>query len=347
MSKDSSSRGETHRCHSQSTVFEPLIDNHGRRIRYVRMSVTDRCNLRCQYCMPPQGVKLKRKSDILTWEEMIHLVRIFTRLGMTKLRITGGEPFVRKGLLAFLEQIQAMPNLPNVYITTNGVEIENLIPALKSLNIAGINLSLDAMDGERYFLITRQDKFDEVMRTFQAILDQSLPLKINTVVQKEVNLDQVIPLARLAENYPVTVRFIEEMPFRGIKPVHKEIFKAEEILSLLQSQFTGMEEISDIAASAQSFSVPGFSGRIGIIPGFSRTFCSTCNRIRIKADGGVKTCLYGKASVNLLPLLRAKESDSAIVQVIRASVGRRYRDGFEAESADSSSRSDSMVRIGG
>jgi len=192
-----------------------LYDNHGRAINYLRLAVTDRCNLRCFYCMPEEGIKYLPKKDLLTFEEIERLVSLLATLGITKIRLTGGEPFVRTDLIQLIRKIVAIPGIHDVHLTTNGVLTAPYLKELKALGIASVNLSLDTLDKTRFHTITRRDEFDNVMNTFEQLLLHAIPVKINAVVMEGKNIDDILPLIELTKNKNVSVRFIEEMPFNG------------------------------------------------------------------------------------------------------------------------------------
>ena len=192
-----------------------LYDNHGRLINYLRLAVTDRCNLRCFYCMPERGIQFTDREELLSYEEMRRIVQFLVSMGIEKLRITGGEPFVRKDMMDFLSAVSKLKNLRKINITTNGTLTENLVPEFKKLRIHSVNLSLDSIDRERFHQITRRDELPTVMRTLDQLLEFGIPTKINTVVMDGRNTDDIIPMVELAKELPISVRFIEEMPFNG------------------------------------------------------------------------------------------------------------------------------------
>ena len=194
--------------HSQFSE-SALVDNFFRSITYLRLSVTDRCNLRCRYCMPSEGINFQPADKILSWEEMTRLTKIFVDLGITKVRITGGEPFSRKGILDFLTKIRSFSGLEELYVTTNGVGIAQFVPALKKIGLNGINLSLDTLNKHRFVELTRRDSLDQVLEFFSEVLKYKIRLKINTVVKEGFNTAEIVPIARLAQKYPIEVRFIE------------------------------------------------------------------------------------------------------------------------------------------
>ena len=323
-----------------------LLDSYQRSITYLRLSVTDLCNLRCRYCMPPGGIELQQRSEILSWEEMLRLVNIFVALGIRKLRITGGEPFVRKGLPDFLRLVRKSFKL-GLYITTNGVDVARFVPELKAINISGINLSLDTLNRQRFIEIARRDAFEQVLETLNAILQSGIPLKINSVVKQGFNTDDILQIARLAQHNPVEIRFIEEMPFAGSAGVGPSSWNAERITALLRSHYPAMQALAQGNATARLFRIPGYVGRVGVIASYSRQFCGDCNRVRITANGYLKTCLYDAGALDLKMLLRSGASDQEIQTRIRQCVAGRFRDGFEAFANRRTKITESMASIGG
>jgi cyclic pyranopterin phosphate synthase len=311
-----------------------LYDNHGRLINYVRLAVTDRCNLRCFYCMPEEGIQYVAKSELLTYEEMVRLVAVLARLGVSKLRITGGEPFVRKDMMDFLRSVSGLPGLEKINLTTNGVLTAPWVPELKALGIGSVNLSLDTLDRQRFFDITRRDELPRVMDTFYALLDAGIDTKINAVVMDGKNTDDIIPMVELGRRLPVSVRFIEEMPFNGGEGARHAALPWDHrrILAHLSERYPDLEKLPDPPHStAYHYRVPGFEGNVGIIAAYSRTFCGTCNRIRVTPQGGLKTCLYDEGVFNLRDLMRNGASDEQLAAALVEALGHRARDGWEAE----------------
>lgn len=328
-----------------------LIDNHGRPINYLRLAITDRCNLRCYYCMPENGIIYENRDVLLSYEEMIRLTTILAEMGVSKVRITGGEPFVRRNLIDFLYNVKAIPGIESLHITTNGVLTRKYLGELKSIGVSSINLSLDTLDKEKFKEITRRDEFDNVMRTYYAILEHEFRLKINCVVIDQKNTDDIIPMVELARDNPVSIRFIEEMPFNGDGDYNPSShWNAKKIYQKIQSSFPGITKIPDPPFSTSSnYKIPGFAGDIGIIAAFSRTFCGTCDRIRVTAQGQLKTCLYDGGILSIRDLLRSTEDNEIIRTKLYEVIGSRSKDGFEAESKRSLDQpaTESMSTIGG
>lgn len=327
-----------------------LFDNHGRPISYLRLAVTDRCNLRCTYCMPEHGLEWLSRRDLLTYEEMLRLSKLLVGLGINKIRITGGEPFVRKDMIKFLSALAETDGLQQINLTTNGVATGQFIPQLLQLGIRSVNLSLDTLDRARFFEITRRDELPAVLQTLETLLRHDVKVKINAVVMQGQNDADIIPLAELAEKLPVDVRFIEEMPFNGgDHTVTRPYWDHQRILETLRSRWPDLQKIADPPAStSMNYQQAGHLGNIGIIAAWTRSFCGTCNRIRITPQGVLKTCLYDRGVLNLRDLMRDGLSDAELTQELLEAFGKRHKDGWEAEKATAGQGiSESMAMIGG
>lgn len=328
-----------------------LIDPWNRTIDYLRIAVTDRCNLRCFYCMPAEGINYLPKKELLSYEEIIRLIEIFSSLGIKKIRLTGGEPFLRKDFMSLLESIKRITGIEALHITTNGVLTFQHLDQMKAIGIDGVNLSLDSLDKENFHKITRRDEFETVMKTLDGLLERGMSTKINMVVMHGKNTHEVIDMAELAVDKKVSVRFIEEMPFNGSNlSTSKQNWNHTRILSELNSHFDTLQKLnSDPSNPATLYKVPGHIGNLGIIPAYSRTFCGACNRIRLTATGTIKNCLYDEGVLDVKELLRSDRSDEDIRQVLIATVQKREKDGFAAEKNRKldKSISESMSTIGG
>ncbi len=327
-----------------------LYDNHGRVINYLRIAVTDRCNLRCHYCMPEEGIKYVDRSNLLTFEELERVVTIFSRLGIDKIRITGGEPFLRKGINDFLESIVAIGRVKSTHITTNGTLTHDKVGELKNLGVSSVNLSLDSLDPSRFFEITRRDNFDRVMTTLAELIEYEIPTKINMVVMNRHNIDDILPMIELTKHNEISVRFLEEMPFNG-SGEHDDLstWNHIHILDYIKSNHPGLRKINDGPNSTSSnYQVPGYVGNIGVIASFSRTFCGTCNRLRLTPIGLLKTCLYDDGVFNIRDLIRQGATDADLSHTLIEALSHRAKDGYEAEQKRSIIRvSESMATIGG
>ena len=327
-----------------------LYDNHGREINYMRLAVTDRCNLRCHYCMPEEGINYVARKELMTYEEMLRIVSSFSKEGISKIRITGGEPFLRRDMMYFLESISKLPDLKKIHITSNGTLLMDKIDALRQMGIRDINLSLDSLDRARFLKITRRDDFTKVMACLEALLAANFNVKINMVVMADHNIDDILPMVELAKNKNLSVRFIEEMPFNGTDGKGNQNYWSHlQILDKIKSEFPAVQKLTDPKFSTSAnYQIDGFQGTFGIIAAFSRTFCGTCNRIRLTPQGLIKTCLYDNGVFNVRDLLRAGATDEQLAATLKDALNHRAKDGFEAEQKRGQFPvSESMATIGG
>jgi cyclic pyranopterin phosphate synthase len=294
-----------------------LIDSFSRRIDYLRISVTDRCNLRCLYCMPSHGVQTIPREEILHYEEIHRLIDIAARMGVRKVRITGGEPLVRSGIVSFVASLSQIPNLEDITLTTNGTLLEAFAQPLREAGLRRVNISLDTLDSKKYAHITRGDELDQVWRGIHQALEAGLsPLKINMVVIRGLNDQEVEEFARLTLKEPINLRFIEFMPIGAPGFWRPErVVKVEEIKSRLSH--LGHLEPTKIRGDgpARYFYLPGAHGTVGFIGAFSDHFCSSCNRMRITCDGRLRPCLFSEAEIDLRGPLRRGCSDEKLVSL--------------------------------
>jgi cyclic pyranopterin phosphate synthase len=301
--------------------------------------------------MPAEGIHYLPKNELLTYEEIERLITLFATLGISKIRLTGGEPFVRNDLMQLIGTLVRIPGIKDLHLTTNGVLTAPHIPELKKLGIASVNLSLDTLDSERFKTITRRNEFDEVVKTYSSLLDHEIPVKINAVVMEDKNIDDIVPLIELTKRNPVSVRFIEEMPFNGEGTHYPRLhWTYKKILEYITAHYPNIYKIQDPENSTSNhYAIPGHRGNIGIIAAFSRTFCGTCNRIRITAQGGLKTCLYDDGVLNIKELMRSGKNDAAITTALLNAFNSRPLNGFEAEEKrkDHTPAHESMSTIGG
>lgn len=325
-----------------------LFDNHNRPITYLRLAVTDRCNLRCFYCMPETGIKYLPKQQLLTYEEMERLVAVLARMGVSKLRLTGGEPFVRAGLMGFLDRLSIIPGMHELHMTTNGVLTASHVADMARLGVKSVNLSLDTLDRARFQQITRRDELPAVLNTLDELLAHDIRVKINAVVMDGQNTQDLFSLAELARNQPIDVRFIEEMPFNG-EGSHYPIltWTHQRILAELHSFYPDLQPRPTAPhATATTYQAPGHVGTMGIIAAYTRTFCGSCNRIRLTAQGTLKTCLYDNGVLDVRALLRSGVTDDDLVAAFLKAFAHRPATGFEAE-AHRPEVTESMSTIGG
>ncbi|MGH1516659.1 GTP 3',8-cyclase MoaA [Chryseobacterium sp. JK1] len=327
-----------------------LTDKFGRHINYLRLAVVDRCNLRCTYCMPENGLVWIKQNDLMTDEEMVRICSIFTGLGVNKIRITGGEPFVRKNCISLIENISHLNNLTDLSITTNGLLTEPYIPQLKEFGIKSVNLSLDTLDENRFFTITRRRSFNKVMKTLDSLLKHEIQVKINTVVMENQNIEDIIPLVQLTKDLPVDVRFIEEMPFNGDDHTTTLHWNHSKILNHIKDYFPQLIKTEDPKSSTSyQYKIPAFTGNIGIIAAYTRSFCGDCNRIRITPSGILRSCLYEGGGINLKDEIRSGKTDEELTHIIIKTIHHKPKDGWEAEkhTLTASQIHQSMATIGG
>ena len=326
-----------------------MEDNFGRRIDYLRLSVTDRCNLRCRYCMPEEGVAPLDHGQILSYEEMLRVAAVAVRLGVSKIRVTGGEPLVRKGLVGFIGHLAALTPAPEVTLTTNGLRLADMAADLRRAGLSRINVSLDTLRPERFERITRRGGLEQVLAGLKAAEAAGLsPLKLNMVPIAGENADEIIDFARLTLEHPWEVRFIEFMPVSGgLSYGEENRFPAASIVAELQ-RLGPLEAIArqGPAGPARLYRYAGGLGRIGVIPAVSEHFCSECNRLRITADGRIRPCLFSTEELDLRRLLRSGAGDGALEQLLLQAIGvkpERHRIG-EADFVQGARR---MQEIGG
>jgi len=327
-----------------------MKDSYNRTIDYVRIAVTDRCNLRCFYCMPAEGIPYEPKAQLLSYEEITRLLKVLARVGFRKVRFTGGEPFLRKDFMQLLENTASIAAYDTINITSNGTLLKHHIPKLKELGITKINLSIDSLDKERFHKITRRDDFDKVFDTFHELLAHDFKVKLNAVIMHGINTQDIVPLSELAATYPVDVRFIEEMPFNGGYKENLKMYSAKDIYTDLKKHYSNLNPLPmSHGDTANLYQVPGHKGNIGVIAAFSRTFCNTCNRLRISSKGEIKNCLYDDGVFNIRDYMRTGVSDEDLRLKFQELLRLKPKDGFEAEKLrkGGSKNMESMSVIGG
>lgn len=328
-----------------------LVDGHGRVVDYVRLAVTDKCNLRCFYCMPEEGIDFVQRKELLTYEELTRVVGLLSEEGVSKVRITGGEPFLRKGIMTFFHSLAELPLINNISVTTNGTLTGEYLDELISLGIKSFNLSIDSIDRQRFAEITRRDSFEKVWSCYESMLEKDLNLKLNCVVMKDRNIQDLIAMVDLGKDANVSVRFIEEMPFNGDGSFYKKLeWDYTKILEHLTDHFGQVEKLPDPQGSTSlNYRVPSFRGSFGIIPAYTRSFCGSCNRLRITPDGTIKTCLYDDGVFNIRDIMRAGATDEEVMLAVKEAISHKAKDGFQAEKNRSKMNgvSESMATIGG
>ncbi|MGK0493695.1 MAG: cyclic pyranopterin phosphate synthase [Maribacter sp.] len=299
--------------------------------------------------MPAEGINFAKNDTLFTIDELARLSTILVSQGINKLRITGGEPFVRKDLMVLLRHLAGLDGLEDISITTNATLIGPYIDELKTLGIKNMNVSLDAIDKATFERITRRDQYDTVHNNLLRLISEGFNVRINFIALEGQNTQDIIPILELAKHYDVSVRYLEEMPFNGGSKTFESIaWDYKRILEYIREVYPDYYKLESPATStSMNYKIPGFKGTFGVIPSFSRTFCGSCNRLRISATGDVITCLYAKASMNLRDILRQPNSEENIKKEILKAVGSRAKTGFEAQEKYADVFSNSMTSIGG
>lgn len=300
-----------------------MQDPFGRNIDYLRLSITDRCNLRCRYCMPEEGVPALAHGDILSYEELLQVARCCVALGIGKIRVTGGEPLVRRGVVDFITRLAALPGPPEIVLTTNGLMLADLALPLKKAGLTRVNVSLDTLRPERFAALTRRQGLDQVLAGLAAAEAAGLdPVKVNVIPLKGVNDDELLDFARLTLTHPWEVRFIEFMPISpDLEYASGDGVPIDEVERQLQT-LGPLEPLPrrKSAGPARLFRLPRGRGCVGLIPSVSGHFCPECNRLRVTADGRVRGCLFSNQEVDLKAALRSGADEAAIMQLLHAAV---------------------------
>ncbi|KAI8805125.1 hypothetical protein BJ742DRAFT_681400 [Cladochytrium replicatum] len=306
-----------------------LMDTFGRRHTYLRISLTERCNLRCTYCMPAEGVELSPASNILSASEILRLAKLFVREGVTKVRLTGGEPTVRKDLVdvvAGLNELRPL-GLQHIGMTTNGIVLKRKLWDLKRAGMDQLNISLDTLDKLKFPMITRRLGFENVIESIDAATALGFEsVKVNVVIIRGLNHDEIVPFVNFSKDRNVYVRFIEYMPFDGNRWNQEKFMGYNEMLEEIKKVHSIVEKCSDSPNdTSKAYRVPGFRGQFGFITSMSEHFCGTCNRLRLMADGNLKVCLFGNGEVNLRECLRQGVSDAELLNIVGAAVKRKKK----------------------
>ena len=329
---------------------DPLIDTFGRVHNNLRISVTDRCNIRCFYCMPADNVQFMDRGKLLTFEEIEQFVRIVAPLGVNKLRITGGEPLVRKDVPLLIEKLAAVPGISDIGITTNGILFGEQAQALFDVGLRRVNISLDALDPEKFREVTRRDGYEKVVESIHIAKEVGFaPIKINAVAIRNLTEDQIIPFGQFARDTGVEIRFIEFMPLDADNAWDRgKVLFASEIVERLSAEImplipTGEQ---DPTAPASDYEFEDGTGRIGFIPSVSQPFCGNCNRFRITADGKLRNCLFSLEETDIKKMLRTRTTEEEVIASVRASITAKTA-GHQINSADFIQPDRPMYSIGG
>jgi cyclic pyranopterin phosphate synthase len=302
---------------------DPLIDGHGRRISDLRVSVTDRCNFRCQYCMPAEGLPWLERAEVLSFEEIERLVVLLAEMGIEELRLTGGEPLVRRDFPALAARLTRIPGLREVSVTTNGFLLERDAEALVAAGIDRFNVSVDSLQRDRFYAQTRRDALPRVLAGLEhlASFPEAHPIKINAVAIRGFTEEEVLPFARFAREHPYEVRFIEYMPLDGDRTWKADqVLTGAEIRAAIHAVYPLEPAVRDPHATAHVHHFADGHGKIGFINPVSEPFCDDCNRIRLTADGRLRTCLFSIGETDLRGLMRAGATDDELAETIRAAV---------------------------
>ena len=322
-----------------------MIDDFGRNIDYLRISVTDRCNLRCQYCMPAEGVEFIPHDEILSYDEILKLCKVFAELGVQKIKITGGEPLVRKDICSLIAELRQLNGIKSVTVTTNGVLLKQYAKELSDAGVDGINVSLDTLNRENFKRITRADHLDHVLDGMREAMSYQIPIKINCVPLFTSD-EEIVQLVQLAKEN-IHVRFIEVMPIGLGK--HKKSYQEDEIKQMIEKAYGELKEVKEQVGNGPCtyYALEGFTGYIGFISAMSHKFCESCNRVRLTSTGFLKTCLQYELGVDLKSLVRTGASSEELKNTILKAIGRKPQaHAFEQETVGNQEMN-IMAQIGG
>jgi GTP 3',8-cyclase / cyclic pyranopterin monophosphate synthase len=306
-----------------------LVDGFGRVHDYLRISLTERCNLRCVYCMPAEGVKLSAPERLLTDDEIVELVEVFASNGVKRVRLTGGEPTVRKGLVDLVHRIKRVDGIESIAMTTNGLVFARMADDLVRAGLGSVNISLDTLEEKKFEEITRRRGLSLVMDSIAKACAMGLPTKVNCVVMRDFNLNETVEFVeRMTKSNDITMRFIEVMPFAGSNWKKSTFVPYTELIDMIKEKHPSFRQRSDIDGAndtTRHYQVEGFVGRVGFITSMSNHFCATCNRLRLTADGSIKVCLFGQKEFSLRDLMRdtslsPQERRAALVAAITVAV---------------------------
>jgi GTP 3',8-cyclase len=325
-----------------------IVDNHQRVHNYLRISLTDNCNLRCFYCMPEDEYDFASAAQLMQVDEIEQLAKIFVAQGVNKIRLTGGEPLVRKDAKEIIKRLAQLP--VTLTLTTNGTRLHEFVSLLKDSNIRSVNISLDTLQEDKFKLLTKRDQFGIVQKNIQLMIDQGFHTKVNMVVLRGMNDNEIHDFIEWTKEQPVHVRFIEFMPFEGNRWTSNKVFTLDEILSTIAEKYTIEALQAEKHDTAKKFKVPGHKGTFAVISTMSAHFCGDCNRMRLTADGKMKNCLFSKDEVDLLTALRNGEDLLPLIHqsiaTKAAQLGGQFTQDYQHLQADSI-HNRSMITIGG
>lgn len=322
-----------------------ITDTFGRKHTYLRISVTDLCNLRCFYCMPEEGVELTDKAHLMTLEEIVSIAGEFVAEGVDTIRLTGGEPLVRKNFSFLLEELARLP--VKLKLTTNGILLDKYFDLFEKVGLKHLNISLDSLEQAKAAFITKRDYFERIMRNIDTALQCDFVIKLNVVLIKGVNDNEIIDFVRFTQHRNLSVKFIEFMPFKGNQWDWSKGVSEDEIISKVSHEFGGVQALKNPAHSTSTnFQIPGFEGSFGVVSTVTKPFCQDCNRLRLTADGKMKNCLFARKESDLLAALRAGED---IKPLIEQNVYQKQfsRDGMTVFEKEEFEKNRTMIGIGG
>ena len=325
-----------------------ILDSFGRDHTYLRISLTDNCNLRCFYCMPEEEYEFTPASRLMQPDEIEAIAKIFVAQGVNKIRLTGGEPLVRKDAGKIILSLSKLPVA--LTLTTNGTRIQEYVELLKQANIKTLNISLDTLQADRFMLLTRRDQFKQVYDNIQLLIRNDFQVKVNVVVMKGMNDSEINDFIEWTKDTPVQVRFIEFMPFSGNRWTSNKVFTWQQILEVVESKYSIVRLNDELHDTAKKYTVPGHAGSFAVISTMTSPFCSGCNRMRLTADGKMKNCLFSKEETDLLTAFRNGEDILPLIQKSVTSkakeLGGQFTADFEQVHADEI-QNRSMITIGG
>jgi len=330
------------------SVNPSITDRFGRTFNYLRLAVNEYCNLRCIYCMPEEGIPFKDKEKLITTKEIFKLIRIMTDMGVSKIRFTGGEPLLREDIPDLIHYASEISTVDSVNLTTNGLLLPAYLESLEQAGLTGINISLDTLNTEKFKAITRRNGLDKVIEGLDMAIKSNIgSIKVNVVAMRDFNDNEILDFAELTNENDITVRFIELMPFDAHQ-IWKtgKFYRAEQIVNDLKSQIKELNPVSGSNTEYHVFQIQGYSGKVAVIPSYTRSLCGNCNRIRITADGKLLNCLYSQTETNIRDAIRNGESNQDIKNMIRNAMTEKLRDGWTAQNLGQDQR-ESMTQIGG
>lgn len=306
-------------------VSDMLVDSFGRLHTYLRISLTEKCNLRCQYCMPAEGTELTPSTKLLSQSEIIRIADLFVSSGVNKIRLTGGEPTIRKDIEEICLELSSLKGLKTLAMTTNGITLARKLPKLKECGLTSLNISLDTLVPAKFEFMTRRKGHERVMESINAAIDLGYnPVKVNCVVMRGFNDDEICDFVELTRDKAINIRFIEFMPFDGNVWNVKKLVPYAEMLDTVVKRFTGLKRLQDHPTdTAKNFKIDGHLGTVSFITSMTEHFCAGCNRLRLLADGNFKVCLFGPSEVSLRDPLRRGVDDHELREIIGAAVKRK------------------------